>query len=154
MRGGQVSVKGDWERFLVRLRCMGCMGRMGKVPGVFGEGLFLRGGPSPRKTKQEHLWGRFGGEGIGLKIRPSPNPSATFPKLPNLLHQIHRPPSPNCPTTFTKSIGYLHPLLQHLHHFGKKPSYSEVLFAVCRLEADGLVSTDLLRRCTIAPEYD
>ena len=73
LRGGQVSVKGDWERFLGRLRCMG---RMGKVPGVFGEGLFLYGGPSPRKTKQEHLWGRFGGEGPSLIIRPSPNPSA------------------------------------------------------------------------------
>jgi len=77
------------------------------------------------------LWGRFNGEGIGLKIRPSPNPAATFPK----------------------SIGYLHPLLQHLHYFGKRPSYSEVLSAIGRLEADGLVSTDLLRRCTIAPAY-
>ena len=31
--------------------------------------------------------------------------------------------------------------------------FPEVLSAVGRLEADGLVSTDLLRRCTIAPAY-
>lgn len=31
--------------------------------------------------------------------------------------------------------------------------FSEVLSAVGRLEADGLVTTDLLRRCTIAPAY-
>ena len=53
---------------------------LGKIPPMFGEGLFLEGPPSPRVRPLRALQWHLNGEGPATKIRPSPNASHTFPK--------------------------------------------------------------------------
>ena len=54
-------------------------GFLGKVLGVFGEGLVLRPGPSPAILYLRALWGHISGEDTPLKHRPSPKHTGTFP---------------------------------------------------------------------------
>ena len=65
---------------------------LGKVYGIFGEGRFLCGRPSPQIMGYSSLEGRFTGEGVVSKIRPSPFAQATFPICPgDLPHLLRRP---------------------------------------------------------------